>query len=74
MEDKLNNLIIKYLKEHGHYSAKIKRQSPFTRCWCLYDFFSVFLHILTILLFTFIPLAFLLFQELVFGVYQSTVY
>ncbi len=71
MEEKLHQLALSYLHER---SRSVKKASPFTRLWCLYDILSVFLHLVAILFFTFVPIALVFFEELTFGIYQSTVY
>lgn len=70
MEQHLEKLAQKYLEK----GEKKEKQSPFTRRWCLYDLAAVLFHFLAILLFTLVPIGLALFDEIVFGAYQSTEY
>ena len=72
MERHLEYLASQYQKKKQR--AKRKDQSPFTRCWCFYDFWSVLLHVLAILFFTMIPIGLAIYDEIVFGIYQNTEY
>ena len=70
MDNHLAYLAGKYLSK----ASRTKKESPFTRCWCFYDFLAVLFHLITVLFFTLIPIALALFDEILFGSYQNTEY
>ena len=72
MDENLQNLARKYFVKTSHKESR--KQSPFTRCWCWYDFWSVLFHLIAVFFFTVIPIALAIFDEILFGAYQNTEY
>ena len=54
----INQLVLRYLHKK---TEKIKKASPYTRLWCLFDLLTVFLHLIAIIIFGFFPIALIFF-------------